>query len=156
MKALAVVQPTGWEWYLSALCWALSGCASNKTEPEPPATQTQTPSAKGSGCPSVCDGAASEALQQAIRRRARQADDCYQTALNADPNLAGRVLITLTVAETGAACSVVVTSTTLRVPDGLARCLERHFDADYPPPSGGCITAVVPLMLRSDADAGGS
>ncbi len=138
------------------LGFVLPACASSRSGPksEPAAAKEPTAVTKGSGCPGTCAGSASEALQQAVRRRARQADACYQTALNADPTLAGRVLITLMLAETGSACSVLVTSTTVRVPDGLARCLERHFDTDYPPPSGGCITAVVPLMLRSDADGG--
>ena len=87
-------------------------------------------------------------------RRAQDATSCYQSALDADPTLSGRLLVTLTLAETGNTCSVDVTSTTIQVPDGLARCLERHFDIDYPKPTGGCITAVLPLMLRSDADAG--
>ena len=141
---------------LAGSCLTLWACAAStsKTEPAPAQRRPQTSSTRGSACPTSCDGAANEALQQAIHHRARRAGGCYQTALDADPTLAGRVLVTLTVADTGGACSVVVTSTTVRVPDGLARCLERHFDTDYPPPSGGCITAVVPLMLRSDADGG--
>lgn len=126
--------------------------------PRPDATTaapaTAAPAKKARTCSAHCDGSASPDLEQAVGRRAQDATSCYQSALDADPTLSGRLLVTLTLAETGNTCSVDVTSTTIQVPDGLARCLERHFDIDYPKPTGGCITAVLPLMLRSDADAG--
>ena len=141
-------------WWM--LCVAsLAGCAGKPDGPrQPQPASAPAPITKERSCPESCTGSASDALQDALRSRAQQAGQCYEAALASDPTLAGRLLVTLTLSETGGACSVVVTSTTLDVPSGLARCLERHFDSDYPPPTGGCVRAVLPLMLKSDADGG--
>lgn len=147
---------------VAALAFAVASCAAPAAGPAPggadgPAAAQAKSSAVTTGrgsCPAQCDGSPGSDFEQAVSRRAKDATRCYQSALDADPTLSGRLLVTLTLAETGTTCAVAVTSTTLKVPDGLARCLERHFDVDYPKPTGGCISAVLPLMLRSDADAG--
>lgn len=119
----------------------------------PARTHGERDRAGGAACPRDCDGAAPAELEAALRARAQDARSCYESALERDPALAGRLLVTLTLSESGEACDVEITSTTVALPDALKRCLERVFDARFVPIQGGCVRAVLPLKLQSEQES---
>ena len=96
-------------------------------------------------CGKSCDGVASEALTGAVVRRARHARDCYERELRKNPKAAGKLLVTMSIADDGAPCATVVTSSTMDVSTDFEGCLIRIFEVGYPAPSGGCVQVVLPF-----------
>lgn len=114
-------------------------------EPGGAAPPVQTRVVEREGCGATCDGVGSEALSQAVVRRARHARDCYDRELLRDPKTTGKLLVTLSIARDGASCTTVVTSSTMEVSTQFEGCLIRVFEGGYPAPSEGCVQVVIPL-----------
>lgn len=76
-------------------------------------------------------------LQKVFRKYSGQTQKCYERALKKNPNLAGRVLLELTIGRDGSVVSVNAQGDTLRS-NQVNSCLEKLARGwSFPSPSGG-------------------
>jgi TonB family protein len=91
-----------------------------------------------------------EIIRRIIRRHINEVKYCYQTELQANPNLYGRVMIQFTIMATGNVMSSNVQSSTMgnaKVESCIANAVRRW---TFPKPKGGGIVIVsYPFVLRS-------
>ncbi len=105
----------------------------------------------------VCSGSAPETLIDAIRNRASQARNCYETALKQTPTAAGRLLLNLRISHDGTSCPLRVARDDLSEAKTLLPCLRSLLETQYPKPQNGCVELDLPLKFVPeyiDADAG--
>lgn len=94
-------------------------------------------------------GAPADAVAVIARSRARFRA-CYQRALNENPEVAGSVSLTLSVASDGKVQSVTA-SPSVGLPSNLFVCLQRAAETmAFSPPPGGAAKIVVPLTLARE------
>jgi len=107
-----------------------------------------TPTAKKSapsGCDGNCNGTESPQLRSALASRGAQAKGCYERVLRNNAGVEGRLLVNVTIGTQGQVCSIHVTDQGLG-DTAVANCVQRMFQsASFPPPSGACVYAAVPL-----------
>ncbi len=77
---------------------------------------------------------------------------CYESRLQSDPTLRGRVVVTFTIDKTGTPKDVKAASDDLKDPD-LLTCVEKSFAAlTFPAPEGGVIKVTYPILLENAGD----
>ena len=160
---------------LMAVGLALGACAGSKPAPSasPPEYEIPTASASSPAAPTAppvdrpvaeqppdagtrrCEGAITAELMAAIRQRAQSARDCYESALQKDPKLRGRLQVAFRVGEHGEVLSASLPQDTVGSEElrtcvlGLAQMPYRYF------PEHGCIDVALPIQFQpKDADAG--
>ena len=110
---------------------------------EPKVDRTAKRSAVG-GCDN-CNGTENPQLRSALAARGGQARGCYERVLRNNAGVEGRLLVNVTIGAQGQVCSARVTDQGLG-DAAVANCVQRMFQsATFPPPSGGCVYAAVPL-----------
>lgn len=121
-------------------------------EEEEKKEETTTKTAKPigpAGCSGDCAGKMTPALQSALASRGAMARSCYNTALRNNPNLEGKMTMSVRLSPSGAVCSAYVSSNSLG-DQSVAGCVSAKFRAgNFPPPDGGCINANVPLNFTA-------
>ncbi len=76
-------------------------------------------------------------LQKVFGKYSAQAQKCYERALKKDPNLAGRLFLSITISTDGSVASVDAQPDTLRS-DEVNQCLEQLAEGwSFPKPTGG-------------------
>jgi len=123
-------------------------------EPDAGATNKQ-PQAKGTGgpvapasgpCGTSCSGASTPDLQAKLRGAAQSAQGCYNRALRTS-EASGRLTVSVQVSATGSVCSASITNDEVHSPE-INTCVLNKFRAtQFPAPSGGCITANIPISF---------
>lgn len=114
-------------------------------EEEKPKTGTVAKPSGPAGCGGDCKGNATPQLQSALAARGAMARSCYNTALRQNPNLEGRMTMSVRVSPSGAVCSAYVSSNSLG-DQAVASCAAAKFRAgSFPAPTGGCVNVNVPL-----------
>lgn len=114
-------------------------------EEEKPKTETVAKPTGPAGCGGDCKGNATPALQSALAARGAMARSCYNTALRNNPNLEGRMTMSVRISPSGALCSAHVSSNSLG-DQAVASCAASKFRAgSFPAPTGGCVNVNVPL-----------
>lgn len=92
-----------------------------------------------------CSGSAGPELEKALQLRVRQAHRCYDTALEQDATLRGKVTLAVRVGANGQVCSARVASNEMGSSQ-VASCVTGFFrGASFPLPKGGCIDANIPI-----------
>ncbi len=100
------------------------------------------------GCKPKCAGNVTPALNQALAIRARGAKSCYEKALRTNSTLAGKMVVSIKVAPSGALCSSRVSTNELR-DASVASCVRRRLVSKaLPKPDGGCVDVKVPLNFK--------
>jgi hypothetical protein len=114
--------------------------------PTPVRTGTGTAQAN-CGAPK-CNGASTPDLESALAFRAKQSRRCYESALENDTTLKGKVQISVRVASNGQVCSAGVASNDMGT-TGVAQCVANKFRQTgyFPAPKGGCVDATVPITF---------
>lgn len=102
-----------------------------------------------SGCGGECAGKMTPALNSALSARGAMARNCYNTALRNNPNLEGKMMMSVRLSPSGSVCSARVTNNSLG-DQSIASCVSAKFLAgNFPSPDGGCINANVPLNFTA-------
>jgi hypothetical protein len=78
--------------------------------PPPPAKADGVGIAPAPGCPTSCTGRAPSELVQALQARMIEAKSCYERALHDDPNIGGKLKLSIRIVNSGAVCNVEVES----------------------------------------------
>lgn len=101
------------------------------------------------GCDKKCVGSASEAIENALAQKAKQARRCYEKALNTDATLKGKISINVKIGSNGSVCSASVASNDMGN-DYIGQCATDLFrNSSFPNPKGGCIETNVPLNFQT-------
>lgn len=103
------------------------------------------------GTGTVTGGLAQEVIRRTIQRNIGQVRFCYEQALNANPNLAGRVTVRFVISPSGAVQTAVASSSTVadpRVGVCVAQAMRR---LSFPAPDGGGVVSVTyPFMFSAN------
>lgn len=120
-----------------------------KEEEKKPDASLQTKPTGPAGCSGECKGNATPALQSALASRGAMARSCYNTALRNNPNLKGRMTMSVRISPNGSVCSASVADNSLG-DQAVASCAAAKFRAGtFPPPTGGCVNVNVPLNFTA-------
>jgi hypothetical protein len=113
-----------------------------------PATKSSgTPAAGGLGpCGGTCKGEASGALSSALRARAQSAQGCYNRALRTS-EVSGSMTVSVQVGPSGQVCSASLSNDTVHSSEVASCVLGRFRGQTFPPPTGGCIVANIPISF---------
>ena len=116
--------------------------------PGPSASSTApTPSQITDACSGKCTGSGTPELGVALQQRAAGSRRCYNIALTSDATLQGVVQVAIRIGPDGTVCSKKVAASSM--PPDMTSCVLQMFDqVTYPPPTGGCIDAVVPMSFK--------
>jgi hypothetical protein len=106
------------------------------------------PTKSGSAAPSPGEGTAdAEALQQAVRARAAQTNQCYEAALREDSSLSGMVTLQLVIDANGG----VTRATADGLTDELRACLITQVRAiTFPRPKDPPVSLIVPFRFERE------
>jgi len=93
-------------------------------------------------------------IQHVVRSNFGRVKLCYEAALRSDPSTGGRIETKFRIALDGTVSSaVVVSSRDAGAPDALHECVRGVFKAlTFPPPEGGVVTIIYPLILSPGTD----
>lgn len=123
---------------------------------EPPAavpTASAERTAPAETCPRGCRGRANQDLEAALMKAARATRSCYNRALAQDPQLAGKLMVELTITADGAVCRSAITRND--VSPSLDECVTAAMKGPFPPPTSGCVEVTVPFnFVQSTGDGG--
>lgn len=97
-------------------------------------------------CGSKCEGQATSALQSALRARAQSAQGCYQRALRTS-EVSGSLTVSVQVGPSGQVCSASLTNDSVHSSEVASCVLGRFRGQSFPPPTGGCIVANIPISF---------
>jgi outer membrane biosynthesis protein TonB len=98
-------------------------------------------------CAAKCSGTGNSSLNAAISGRAGAARPCYERALRVNSALQGKLMITVRIDAQGNVCNASVSQDAIHSPE-VANCVMGMFrSAKFPPPTGGCLDAQVPLSF---------
>jgi hypothetical protein len=118
-------------------------------EEKPEEKKVVTKPSGPSGCSGDCAGKMTPSLSSALASRGAMARNCYNTALRNNPNLEGKMMMSVRLSPSGSICSAHVSSNSLG-DQAVASCVSAKFRAgNFPPPDGGCINANVPLNFTA-------
>lgn len=128
-----------------------------KLDDEPDAgAAAPKPSAKASGSPAAgpgpgpcgpsCSGETTGALSAALRARAQSAQGCYQRALRTS-EVSGSMTVSVQIGPSGQVCSASLANDTVKSSEVTSCVLGRFRGQTFPPPSGGCIVANIPISF---------
>lgn len=96
-------------------------------------------------------------IQRIVRANFARFKICYSVALDDNPHLRGCVVTRFVIDLTGhVSAHTDVTPAALALPDDSVRaCVVNAFgDLEFPPPVGGVVTVVYPLVFQEHPDAG--
>ncbi|MFT3773587.1 MAG: AgmX/PglI C-terminal domain-containing protein [Minicystis sp.] len=121
-----------------------AGAAANK--PVTKSASSGTPSSGGGPCGGTCNGETTGALSSALRARAQSAQGCYQRALRTS-EVSGSLTVSVQVGPSGQVCSASLANDTVHSSEIASCVLGRFRGQSFPPPSGGCIVANIPISF---------
>jgi TonB family protein len=107
------------------------------------------------GKTTVIGGLDKDVIAKVIRRHQNEIKYCYESELNKNPSLAGKVAVAFTIDPTGAVSEATVTETTLNNSTAENCMLSRIRRWKFPEPKGGGVVAVTYPWLFSPAGAEG-
>jgi TonB family protein len=107
------------------------------------------------GKTTVVGGLDKDVIAKIIRSHQNEIKYCYETELNKNPSLAGKVAVAFTIDPTGAVADANVTETTLNNSTAENCMLARIRRWKFPEPKGGGVVAVTYPWLFSPAGAEG-
>lgn len=92
-----------------------------------------------------CSGASSSELESGLQFRVKQARRCYNTALEQDSTLRGKVTIAVRIGANGQVCSAGIASNEMGS-QTVAQCVAGYFrGANFSAPKGGCVDVNIPI-----------
>jgi hypothetical protein len=99
----------------------------------------------GFGCgATTCTGTPAGSMKGELQARAGNARGCYERALRQNPNLQGRVVVSVRIDQSGNVCQAGISQDT--VGGDVGSCILPMFrGAHVAPPTGGCVDVTVPL-----------
>jgi hypothetical protein len=90
-----------------------------------------------------------EVIQRVVRQNFGRFRFCYEAALRANPGLQGRVVVKFAIDRSGAVALSTDAGSDLSDP-AVTACVVRAFaDLSFPPPDGGTVMVVYPLVFSS-------
>jgi len=107
------------------------------------------------GKTTVIGGLDKDVIAKVIRRHQNEIKYCYESELNKNPSLAGKVAVAFTIDPTGAVAEANVTETTLNNSTAENCMLSRIRRWKFPEPKGGGVVAVTYPWLFSPSGAEG-
>lgn len=112
-----------------------------------PAAKSTAAAPAGPGpCGGSCSGETTGALSSALRARAQSAQGCYQRALRTS-EVSGSMTVSVQVGPAGQVCSASLVNDTVHSSEIASCVLGRFRGQSFPPPSGGCIVANIPISF---------
>ncbi len=106
------------------------------------------------GKTTVVGGLDKDVIAKVIRRHQGEIKYCYESELNKDPSLAGKVAVAFTIDPTGAVSDATVSETTLNNSKAEQCMLSRIRRWKFPEPKGGGVVSVTYPWLFSPAGGG--
>ncbi len=103
----------------------------------------------------VVGGLDKDVIAKVIRRHQGEIKYCYESELNKDPSLAGKVAVAFVIDSTGAVSDASVSETTLNNAAAERCMVSRIRRWKFPEPKGGGVVSVTYPWLFSPAGAGG-
>jgi TonB family protein len=103
------------------------------------------------GKTTVVGGLDKDVIAKVIRRHMNEIKYCYETELNKNPSLAGKVAVAFTIDPAGAVAEANVTETTLNNSTAENCMISRIRRWKFPEPKGGGVVAVTYPWLFSPA-----
>ncbi len=105
------------------------------------------------GKPAIMGGLSKEVIRRTIGRHVAEVRACYMQALNAHPELQGRVVVQFWISPSGAVMKSLVKESDLGDP-AVARCIAEVIGrTDFPAPDGGgLVTVSYPFVLQQVGD----
>ncbi|MBN1210196.1 MAG: AgmX/PglI C-terminal domain-containing protein [Myxococcaceae bacterium] len=107
------------------------------------------------GKTTVIGGLDKDVIAKVIRRHQNEIKYCYESELNKNPSLAGKVAVAFTIDPTGAVSEAAVTETTLDNSTAESCMLSRIRRWKFPEPKGGGVVAVTYPWIFAPAGAEG-
>jgi len=107
------------------------------------------------GKTTVVGGLDKDVIAKIIRQHQNEIKYCYESELNKNPSLAGKVAVAFTIDPTGAVSEAAVTETTLNSSTAESCMLSRIRRWKFPEPKGGGVVAVTYPWLFSPAGSDG-
>ena len=107
------------------------------------------------GKTTVVGGLDKDVIAKVIRRHQGEIKYCYESELNKDPSLAGKVAVAFTIDPTGAVSDANVSESTLNNPKAEQCMLSRIRRWKFPEPKGGGVVSVTYPWLFSPAGGEG-
>ncbi len=104
--------------------------------------------------PAAGENADSRAILEVVQGAQGGLRRCYEDQLRRNPQLGGRVVLSWTVADDGAAEDVAVEQTTLKDADVEACMKTRVRRLRFPAPHGGAVRVEFPFLLQAAVDQG--
>jgi outer membrane biosynthesis protein TonB len=124
--------------------------------PPPPVVEEQTHADGGArvvsnnngACAATkCTGTANTAINSALAARAGAARPCYERALRVNSALQGKLMVNVRIDPQGNVCNASVLEDAIHSVE-VSNCVMGMFrSAKFPPPTGGCVDARVPLSF---------
>ncbi len=126
--------------------------------PPPPPVEEEAPrvdaggarTASNGGGPCAvnkCTGTSNNAILAALAARAGSARPCYERALRVNSGLQGKLTVNVRVDPQGNVCGASVVEDAIHSVE-VSNCVMGMFrSAKFPPPTGGCVDAKVPLSF---------
>lgn len=90
-----------------------------------------------------------DAIRQVIQRQLRQVQYCYEKELSTKPDLAGKVVVRITIGEDGAVAKFEIESTTLNDQAVESCILQRVRRWKFPAPDSGTVSVSLPFVFTS-------
>jgi hypothetical protein len=100
----------------------------------------------GGPCGSPCTGEATGALSSALRAHAQTAQGCYKRALRTG-EVSGSMTVSVQVGPAGQVCSASLVRDEVHSGEVSSCVLGRFRGQTFPPPSGGCVVANIPISF---------
>lgn len=115
----------------------------------PKAGTKSVPAIKDS-CEGDCEGTVTPTLRSALAQRALSARNCYNTALRRDSSLQGKLTVAVRIDQTGRACSVQITESTLGDASVDACVAEKFRSGGFSAVQGDCVNVAVPINFTKE------
>ncbi len=104
-------------------------------------------SGNGPCAASKCTGSSNNAIVSALNARAGAARPCYERALRVNSALQGKLTVNVRIDPQGNVCNASVLEDAIHSIE-VSNCVMGMFrSAKFPPPTGGCVDAKVPLSF---------
>lgn len=93
-----------------------------------------------------CSGETTPELESALAVRVKQAHRCYDSALQNDSTLQGRIQISVRIASNGNVCGTRIVSNDPSM-GIVANCVVAKMAGHFPSPKTGCVDAQIPIAF---------
>jgi outer membrane biosynthesis protein TonB len=101
----------------------------------------------GPCAPAKCTGTSNNMIYSALSARAGAARPCYERALRVNSSLQGKLTVNVRIDPQGNVCSAQVVEDAIHSNE-VSNCVMGMFrSAKFPPPTGGCVDAKVPMSF---------